>query len=186
MYFLACCYFPPPLPNHWANPIIPWDDQIEPLNSDRIVTFMKIILNFNVPALQETVCKERETRSLCAKTRENEFWDCLCQPRCGLSFLKLKRDRNVTAVRKQPQPVPEIPLLCGSNRQEIRTRNSHRHLWLRLKHSRQEGKSMRSGVRSMFWLLHDLGQAFLSPEPQFSHVEGLAAMCTKCLLQDWA
>lgn len=72
--------------------------------------------------------------------------------RCGLSFLKLKREWNVTAVRKQPRPVPEIPLLRSSNCQEIRARNSHRHLWLRLRHSRQEGKSMRSGARKTYVL----------------------------------
>lgn len=64
-------------------------------------------------------------------------------PRCGLAFFKLKRDRNVTAVRKKP----EIPLLCSSNCQEIRTHNSRRHLWLRFRHGGQPGKRMRSGVR---------------------------------------
>lgn len=96
-------------------------------------------------------CVKSEKHVLCVqKPGKMSSETAFANPRCGLSFLKLKRDRNVTAVRKQPQPVPEIPLLCGSNRQEIRTRNSRRHLWLRLKHSRQEGKSVRSGVRSTF------------------------------------
>lgn len=100
MYFLACCHFPPPLPHHWANSIIPWDDRIEPLNSDRIVTFMKIILNFNVPALQETVCKERETRSMCAKTRKNEFWDCLCQPQVWAFFSQTQERPECNSCQK--------------------------------------------------------------------------------------
>lgn len=110
-------------------------------------------------------------------------------PRCGLSFLKLKRDHNVTADRKQPWPVPEIPLLCSSNCQEIRTHNSHRHLWLRFRHCRQQGKSMCSGVRQNFvrtlTSYVTLGKPFPSPEPQLPHPEGLAATCTKCQLQDW-
>lgn len=42
-------------------------------------------------------------------------------PTTGVGFLfSNSRDWNVTAVRKQPRPVPEIPLLRSSNCQEIR------------------------------------------------------------------
>lgn len=70
-------------------------------------------------------CVKSEKHVLCVqKPGKMSSETAFANLRCGLSFLKLKRDWNVTAVRKQPQPVPEIPLLCGSNRQEIRTRNS--------------------------------------------------------------
>lgn len=109
-------------------------------------------------------------------------------PRCGPSFPKLKRDWNVTAVRKQQRPMPEILWLRSSNCQEIRTHNSHRHLWLRLRHSRQKGKSRRSGVRPTAWLLPALwpwASWFPTLNLSFPHLVGLAATCTKGRLQDW-
>lgn len=111
-------------------------------------------------------------------------------PRCGLASLKLQRDWNVPAARKQPWPVPEIPSLHSSNCQEIKTHNSHRHLWLGFRHSRQQGKSMRSAVRQTYLLTLTssvtLGKLFASPEPQSPHLEGPAATGAKCQLRDWA
>lgn len=102
-------------------------------------------------------------------------------PRCGLAFFKLKRDRNVTAVRKKP----EIPLLCSSNCQEIRTHNSRRHLWLRFRHGGQPGKRMRSGVRQpCVHLPPSVGQmqpppvhAPSGPRPGSSPEEGCVCIC---------
>lgn len=48
--------------------------------------------------------------------------------------------------------MPGIPLLRSTNCQEIRSHNSHRHLWLRFRHCRPQGKSMRSGVRQNCFL----------------------------------
>lgn len=151
-------------PNRWANPIIPETTQLCLSSSLLPSDFYEN--NIQLPCTYtsgDSVTRAINTFPVCKNQGKWVPRLPFATPRCGLSFPKLKRDWNVTAVRKQQWPVPEIPSLRSSNCQEIRTQNSHRHLWLGLRRSGQQGKSMRPDS----YQLCDLGRAVSLPKLQF-------------------
>lgn len=192
MYFLACRHATPPLPQSLRKS----NYSSRRWNCASFLSFLPSDFCENNIQLSwacasgDSVTRAINMFSVHKKTGEMSSKTTSANPRCGLSFLKLQRDRNVTAVRKQPRPLPEIPSLRSSNCQEIKTHNSHRHLWLGFRHSGQQGKSMRSAVRQTYLLTLTsyvtLGKLFASPEPQSPPLQGPAATGTKCQLWDWA
>lgn len=88
-------------------------------------------------------------------------------PTLGVGFLSPTQERpECNSCQKAATACARNTLLRSSNCQEIRTHNSHRRLWLRLRHSRQKGNSMHLSQRDLHsdsYQLCDLGQALHLP-----------------------